>query len=96
MPGQATGGLGVPYGIRTRVAAVKGQCPRPLDEGNEAEERLRYRLERRKSSEHRACRRCGIIDLQADGFAAAETVDPQRPRRPVDLDPGVGGSGEYA
>ena len=23
---------GVPYGIRTRVAAVKGQCPRPLDE----------------------------------------------------------------
>ena len=21
-----------PYGIRTRVAAVKGQCPRPLDE----------------------------------------------------------------
>ena len=27
---------GVPYGIRTRVAAVKGQCPRPLDEGNEA------------------------------------------------------------
>ena len=24
---------GDPYGIRTRVAAVKGQCPRPLDEG---------------------------------------------------------------
>lgn len=23
---------GIPYGIRTRVAAVKGQCPRPLDE----------------------------------------------------------------
>ena len=23
---------GVPYGIRTRVAAVKGRCPRPLDE----------------------------------------------------------------
>lgn len=22
-----------PYGTRTRVAAVKGQCPRPLDEG---------------------------------------------------------------
>jgi hypothetical protein len=35
---------GVPNGIRTRVAAVKGRCPRPLDdrdawaaEGREAE-----------------------------------------------------------
>ena len=28
---------GVPYGIRTRVAAVKGQCPRPLDERDKAE-----------------------------------------------------------
>ena len=25
---------GVPNGIRTRVAAVKGRCPRPLDDGN--------------------------------------------------------------
>lgn len=25
---------GVPYGIRTRVASVKGTCPRPLDEGD--------------------------------------------------------------
>ena len=25
--------IGDPYGIRTRVAAVKGRCPRPLDEG---------------------------------------------------------------
>ncbi len=24
--------VGVPYGSRTRVAAVKGRCPRPLDE----------------------------------------------------------------
>ena len=24
---------GDPYGIRTRVAAVKGRCPKPLDEG---------------------------------------------------------------
>ncbi len=26
---------GVPKGIRTPVAAVKGQCPRPLDDGDE-------------------------------------------------------------
>ena len=26
--------LGVPYGIRTRVAAVKGRRPRPRDEGD--------------------------------------------------------------
>ena len=27
------GKFGDPYGIRTRVAAVKGRCPKPLDEG---------------------------------------------------------------
>ena len=26
--------IGVPYGTRTRVSAVKGQRPRPLDEGD--------------------------------------------------------------
>ena len=28
--------FGVPTGIRTPVASVKGRCPRPLDDGNEA------------------------------------------------------------
>jgi hypothetical protein len=27
-------GGGVPRGIRTPVAAVKGRCPRPLDDGD--------------------------------------------------------------
>ena len=26
--------IGVPTGIRTPVAAVKGRCPRPLDDGD--------------------------------------------------------------
>ncbi len=31
---QALGGSGVPKGIRTPVTAVKGRCPRPLDDGD--------------------------------------------------------------
>ncbi len=31
---QAGFATGVPKGIRTPVAAVKGQCPRPLDDGD--------------------------------------------------------------
>src|SRR5262249_15135562 len=28
--------IGAPYGVRTRVFAVKGRCPRPLDEGRKS------------------------------------------------------------
>ena len=34
---------GVPSGIRTRVAAVKGRCPRPLDDGDEAQRAAAFR-----------------------------------------------------
>src|SRR5215831_15127372 len=30
--------FGVPYEIRTRVTAVKGRCPRPLDERDDCED----------------------------------------------------------
>src|SRR5689334_13923555 len=33
IPGRITGSTGVPTGIRTPVTAVKGRCPRPLDDG---------------------------------------------------------------
>jgi hypothetical protein len=36
----ATESIGVPYGSRTRVAAVKGRCPRPLDERDARGEKL--------------------------------------------------------
>src|SRR6266487_1171473 len=34
-------GLGVPNGIRTRVAAVKGRSPGPLDDGDAARQEAR-------------------------------------------------------
>ncbi len=33
---------GVPYGIRTRVIAVKGRYPRPLDEGDIKKTKITY------------------------------------------------------
>ena len=43
-------GIGAPYGTRTRVTAVKGRCPGPLDEGRErcamAQPRVRGDIER--------------------------------------------------
>ena len=35
--GKAFINYGVPRGIRTPVAAVKGRCPRPLDDGDNSE-----------------------------------------------------------
>ena len=39
---------GDPYGTRTRVFAVKGRCPRPLDEGVTGDECLLFAEQRVK------------------------------------------------
>lgn len=44
---------GVPYGIRTRVAAVKGRCPRPLDERDRGEGVIRRESEGRQAGYER-------------------------------------------
>src|SRR5579871_6193964 len=33
--GPCQAGSGAPYAVRTRVPALRGRCPRPLDEGSE-------------------------------------------------------------
>jgi hypothetical protein len=47
--------IGVPYRIRTGVAAVRGRCPGPLDEGDETVRRY-YQLVLPRSSETAADR----------------------------------------
>ena len=43
---------GVPKGIRTPVAAVKGQCPRPLDDGDLIRGRLQLRISQCNTGRH--------------------------------------------
>ena len=54
-----SGSIGAPYGIRTRVTAVKGRCPRPLDEGRIAIDRpeASCRAERAKFGGYKGVRR---------------------------------------
>src|SRR5262249_39282144 len=42
-----SGGFGAPYGIRTRVLALRGPRPRPLDEGSRDRKRVDSRRARR-------------------------------------------------
>jgi hypothetical protein len=46
---------GVPYGTRTRVTAVKGRCPGPLDEGDVGARRRTYKALRRGGQASRKC-----------------------------------------
>ncbi len=41
LAGQPLDKIGVPWGIRTPVAAVRGRCPGPLDEGDAGPARRR-------------------------------------------------------
>src|SRR5215470_1688886 len=46
--------LGAPYGTRTRVSAVKGRCPRPLNEGRGGGATYRELCEREQASRRAA------------------------------------------
>jgi hypothetical protein len=67
--------IGVPDGIRTRVTAVKGRCPRPLDDGD-----LRRRLQttpRRRSNRNKAWGSCQKIDRPVKSPREEEPLSPQ-------------------
>ena len=53
---------GVPNGTRTRVAALKGRSPRPLDDGDALSERREYRAKTRLSPAHRQGLAASLID----------------------------------
>jgi hypothetical protein len=62
---------GVPYGTRTRVTAVKGRCPGPLDEGDAA--RRTYKELRRTGQAMRSDKRTGAFPAENKLIPALET-----------------------
>ncbi len=56
--------FGVPYGSRTRVAAVKGRCPRPLDERDAYGEQARAEWQGRNlANDSKTVKRASKLDL---------------------------------
>ena len=68
---------GVPYGSRTRVAAVKGRCPRPLDERDVSAGAIKTTVrfaecqisKRARSKEQRAKSEAQWQEGSAEGYA---------------------------
>src|SRR5216684_5039101 len=52
-----SGVSGAPYGTRTRVSAVKGRCPRPLDEGRAKGARYRELWRERQANGEKSAHR---------------------------------------
>ena len=52
--------IGVPYGSRTRVAAVKGRCPRPLDERDACRDRWQEKRTSYGSVGEKALSNCAV------------------------------------
>ena len=69
--------LGVPTGIRTPVTAVKGRCPRPLDDGDP--ERILSHFWWRYAGSNRGPLACHASALPAELY-------PRRERRPHYMD----------
>src|SRR5215470_8472791 len=73
--------IGVPYRIRTGVAAVRGRCPGPLDEGDEARSviavaacAIKHRLlHADHSRKFTYCSGCSILRLRATAMAACRS-----------------------
>src|ERR1700749_3621621 len=62
---------GAPNGIRTRVAALKGRCPGPLDDGGRTESGRRgdrHRLGYRVPAGHRAGPGSAVLEAVHEGF----------------------------
>ena len=69
--------LGAPYGTRTRVSAVKGRCPRPLDEGRGGGATYRELCEREQ-----ATRRAARLTREVSGATTTDRYSASTPMAP--------------
>src|SRR3569832_890169 len=68
---------GVPNGIRTRVTAVKGRCPRPLDDGDVSETGVAWSnraVGRNQAGSCRVGNRRRVVDAELHAGAAIPIV----------------------
>ncbi len=67
--------IGAPYGIRTRVSALRGPRPRPLDEGSEAGARQIIEASRRRNPAHSDGSSAGLAPRHSRQHARHEGMD---------------------